>query len=73
MGGFRVQGREVDAIEDLIADAEALARAGVFSIVLEGIPDRVAEIITDAVEVPTIRTPRTSGPAGSPPTRRPTT
>ncbi|MDY7106326.1 MAG: 3-methyl-2-oxobutanoate hydroxymethyltransferase [Actinomycetota bacterium] len=54
MGGFRVQGRELDAIDALIADAEALADAGVFSIVLEGIPDRVADLVTEAVDVPTI-------------------
>jgi 3-methyl-2-oxobutanoate hydroxymethyltransferase len=54
MGGFKVQGRSVDAAEALVADAQALAEAGCFSIVLEGVPDTVAAMVTAAVEVPTI-------------------
>jgi 3-methyl-2-oxobutanoate hydroxymethyltransferase len=54
MGGFKVQGKGVDAAEDLIQDARALAEAGCFSIVLEGVPDVVARLVTDAVPVPTI-------------------
>jgi 3-methyl-2-oxobutanoate hydroxymethyltransferase len=54
MGGFRVQARELDAARSLVEDAVALAEAGVFSIVLEGIPDVVAERITAEVPVPTI-------------------
>ncbi len=54
MGGFKVQGREVEAVEALIADAVALAAAGCFAIVLEGVPDTVAAMVTDAVPVPTI-------------------
>src|SRR5438067_8454704 len=38
MGGFKVQGKSLSAIESLMRDAVALDRAGVFSIVLEGIP-----------------------------------
>lgn len=54
MGGYRVQGRNVGPAYEMISDAKALAEAGVFSIVLEGIPDALAEIITDEVAVPTI-------------------
>jgi 3-methyl-2-oxobutanoate hydroxymethyltransferase len=54
MGGFRVQARELEAARSLLDDAKALADAGVFSIVLEGIPDVVAERITAEVPVPTI-------------------
>lgn len=54
MGGFKVQARELEAARSLIADAQALEAAGVFSIVLEGIPDVVAEQITATVGVPTI-------------------
>lgn len=54
MGGYKVQGKTVRAIEDLMRDAVALERAGVFSIVLEGIPREVAAMITDEVGVPTI-------------------
>jgi 3-methyl-2-oxobutanoate hydroxymethyltransferase len=54
MGGFRVQGRRHDAALALVADAKALAAAGCFAIVLEGVPDEVARVVTDAVDVPTI-------------------
>jgi 3-methyl-2-oxobutanoate hydroxymethyltransferase len=54
MGGYRVQGKTMNAIERLVKDAVALDRAGVFSIVLEGIPREVARIITEEVSCPTI-------------------
>src|SRR5579871_2287187 len=54
MGGFRVQGKEAGAATELVADAVALADAGCFSIVLEGVPDVVARMVTDAVAIPTI-------------------
>ena len=54
MGGYRVQGREVDPARELLEDARALASAGVFAMVLEGIPDVLARAITEAVSVPTI-------------------
>ena len=54
MGGFKVQGRRHDAALALRDDAKALAAAGCFSIVLEGVPDEVADLVTDAVDVPTI-------------------
>ena len=54
LGGFKVQGKQLDAARKLIDDAVALAEAGCFAIVLEGVPDGVARIITEAVSVPTI-------------------
>ena len=54
MGGFKVQGRQADAARALVDDALALADAGCFSIVLEGVPDEVGRMITEAVPVPTI-------------------
>lgn len=54
MGGFKVQGKVVDAARELIADAKALSDAGCFSIVLEGVPDVLGEIITKEVDAPTI-------------------
>jgi len=54
MGGYKVQGKDFSGIERLIKDAIALDRAGVFSIVLEGLPREVAEMITKEVSVPTI-------------------
>jgi len=54
MGGFKVQGRQHDAALALVDDAKALAAAGCFSLVLEGVPDEVAKLVTDAVDVPTV-------------------
>ncbi|MGI9665765.1 MAG: 3-methyl-2-oxobutanoate hydroxymethyltransferase [Acidimicrobiia bacterium] len=54
MGGYRVQGKEAQAAYELLSDAHALADAGVFSIVLEGVPDVLAQIVTTEIEVPTI-------------------
>ncbi len=53
-GGYRVQGRSTDAAEELLEDAKAIEEAGVFSIVLEGMPATLAARITAAVSVPTI-------------------
>ncbi len=54
MGGYRVQGKNVDAARKLIEDAHAIVDAGVFAIVLEGIPSVLADIVTREVPVPTI-------------------
>jgi len=54
MGGFRVQGKDTDTALQLVADAKALQHAGCFAIVLEGVPDRVAKLVTDALDIPTI-------------------
>ncbi|HSO49476.1 MAG TPA: 3-methyl-2-oxobutanoate hydroxymethyltransferase [Acidimicrobiia bacterium] len=54
MGGFKVQGKMVDAAQEMIEDARALADAGCFSIVIEGVPDILGELITKEVDVPTI-------------------
>ncbi|NNE74471.1 MAG: 3-methyl-2-oxobutanoate hydroxymethyltransferase [Acidimicrobiales bacterium] len=54
MGGFKVQGKRAEAALELVEDAKALAHAGCCAIVLEGIPVKVAKMITDAVDVPTI-------------------
>jgi 3-methyl-2-oxobutanoate hydroxymethyltransferase len=53
-GGFKVQGREEAAAEQLVEDAVALAEAGAFAIVLECIPTELGERVTAAVPVPTI-------------------
>lgn len=54
LGGFKVQGREPAAAEQMIADAKRLEEAGVFAIVLELVPAEVAGRVTEAVKVPTI-------------------
>ena len=54
MGGFKVQGKMIQAAEEMIEDAKALSDVGCFSIVLEGVPDLLGEIITKEVDAPTI-------------------
>lgn len=54
MGGFRVQGKEIEHVRALIDDAKALEDAGVFAIVIEGVPGPVGDAITKSVGVPTI-------------------
>jgi 3-methyl-2-oxobutanoate hydroxymethyltransferase len=54
MGGYRVQGKDLDDAKLLLDDAHALEESGCFAIVLEGIPDVLAERITSSVTVPTI-------------------
>ena len=53
-GGFKVQGKSAEAAQRIVDDARALEAAGAFSIVLECIPAKLAEIVTAAVSVPTI-------------------
>jgi 3-methyl-2-oxobutanoate hydroxymethyltransferase len=54
LGGFRVQGKQLDSARAIVDDAIALAEAGCFALVLECVPDGVARMVTDAIDVPTI-------------------
>ena len=54
MSGYKVQGKSLPAVEELMRDALALERAGAFAIVLEGVPREVAAMITAELSVPTI-------------------
>jgi 3-methyl-2-oxobutanoate hydroxymethyltransferase len=54
LGGYRAQGRNAAKARQLYADALALQAAGCFSLVLEAVPARVAERITQALRIPTI-------------------
>ena len=54
MGGFKVQGRQEGEGKALLSDALSLEKAGAFSIVLEGIPESIAQEITQALTIPTI-------------------
>jgi 3-methyl-2-oxobutanoate hydroxymethyltransferase len=54
MGGYKVQGKTPKAVEQLMRDAVALDRAGVCSLVLEGVPREVAAMVTAEVGTPTI-------------------
>jgi 3-methyl-2-oxobutanoate hydroxymethyltransferase len=54
LGGFKVQGQDLESARKMIADARALTAAGVFAIVLECVPGELADIVTRSVGVPTI-------------------
>jgi 3-methyl-2-oxobutanoate hydroxymethyltransferase len=54
LGGFRVQGKELEKKKQILADAIALEQAGCFSVVLECVPKPLAQEITQALHIPTI-------------------
>jgi 3-methyl-2-oxobutanoate hydroxymethyltransferase len=54
LGGFRVQGKQLESARAIVDDAIALAEAGCFALVLECVPDGVARMVTDAIDIPTI-------------------
>ena len=54
MGGFKVQGKNPQAAQEIVDDALALERAGAFALVLEGIPTELARVITQSLTIPTI-------------------
>ncbi len=54
LGGYRVQGRTSEAESQLLRDAASIEAAGVFAVVLEGIPLKLGRRITEALRVPTI-------------------
>ena len=54
MGGYRVQGKQVEAARGLLEDARALTEAGIFALVLEGVPDVLAQMVTESIPIPTI-------------------
>ena len=53
-GGYKVMGKTTEAAIDLVNDAKALDEAGVFSIVLECVPEALTKLITEKVSIPTI-------------------
>ena len=53
-GGFKVQGKSEEAARALLADAKAVEEAGAFAVVIEAGPAALAQMITDAVSIPTI-------------------
>ncbi|MBI3151035.1 MAG: 3-methyl-2-oxobutanoate hydroxymethyltransferase [Chloroflexi bacterium] len=54
LGGFRAQGKTATAAKRLLEDAKILEEAGAFSIVLEAVPARLAEMISKQISIPTI-------------------
>jgi len=54
LGGFKAQGKTAEAAKTLVDDALALQEAGCFAIVLETIPARLAKLVSERLEIPTI-------------------
>lgn len=54
LGGFKVQGKKEDAAEKIMQDAKILEEAGAFSVVLECVPEKLAQEITGSLSMPTI-------------------
>jgi 3-methyl-2-oxobutanoate hydroxymethyltransferase len=54
MGGFKVQGKTDAQAARILGDAKGLEQAGAFSVVLEGVPSRLANTVTSALRIPTI-------------------
>ncbi len=54
MGGYRVQGRDAQGEKELLKDAKALEKAGIYALVLEGIPAKLATKISKSLKIPTI-------------------
>ena len=53
-GGYKVQGKEEEQANAMMADAKALESAGAFSLILEAVPAGLAQTITQAISIPTI-------------------
>lgn len=54
LGGYKVQGKDKEQAQKLLEDAAALAAAGAFAIVLECVPQEVAQMVSEQIDVPTI-------------------
>lgn len=54
LGGFKVQGQDIDSATKILRDAEVLAEAGVIMLTLEAVPLELAKKITASITVPTI-------------------
>ncbi len=54
LGGFKARGRNAAVADEIVANANAAAEAGAFAVVVEGVSEELANIVTDAVSIPTI-------------------
>lgn len=53
-GGFKIQGKTIEAAQKLIDDAKAVEEAGAFAVVLECVPAKLAKMVSEAISIPTI-------------------
>lgn len=54
LGGYKVQGRDLESAREMVEAAKGLQQAGAFGLVLECIPDQLARIISETISIPTI-------------------
>ena len=54
LGGFKVQGKSLEAARKLLSDAKAVEEAGAFAVVLECVPAKLAELVSRKLSIPTI-------------------
>jgi 3-methyl-2-oxobutanoate hydroxymethyltransferase len=54
LGGYKVQGRDVESAKKMVQEARALEQAGAFAVVLECIPDELGRILSEEIAIPTI-------------------
>jgi 3-methyl-2-oxobutanoate hydroxymethyltransferase len=65
IGGYKVQGRSGQSAINILEDALALQDAGAYSVLLELVPARITEVITEKLEIPTISIGSGAGASGS--------
>lgn len=54
LGGYKIQGKDEQAVDEILEQAKMLEKAGAFSIVLEMMPEKSAKVITESLNIPTI-------------------
>ena len=54
IGGYLIQGKTEEAVQEIIEQAKKLEQAGAFSIVLEMVPEECGKLVTSAIKIPTI-------------------
>lgn len=54
LGGFKVQGKDLESAKRIIEEAKAMEKAGAFAMVVECVPAQVGKLISDSIEIPTI-------------------
>ena len=54
LGGFKLQGKGLDDARRLLAEAKGLEEAGAFGLLIECIPDKLAQVVTESIAIPTI-------------------
>ena len=54
LGGYKVQGKSTEGADQLMADAQAIQKAGASLVVIEAVPSALAKRVTDALAIPTI-------------------